>query len=908
MSDPALDLWRPLTYPATGLTIQGRVENLKMSNNRFTTWPAAESGQPQVGPDLFLSVLSPLAAANGQNDGWWNPPPAWEPTGCNWWSFVVPYVNLVDHSEIAFARYRNNATAVTLANNVASSVPFYFTAPPVGTAYSDNGGTPIASLAQGVSASSSLEHTKMRPPLAPSATQFKPIGFIGRVAPVFEPDSNHADDDQYKRLAGVAEIAIDKLVYQDAGANSAGLVRVRVAEHRGVGPGQPTYVWKTGNVYLQLLGQNTIPEAWPYGVAASTPVTLPLDATGCATFKFAMPANWHGVLAPRVWIEGDPATGGALLTEGRYQQGDAIPDMPALGAGGEGEISGAKLDEERDGWAEARLTVTASGFNAVQVFTQPDVANEKSGKRAKLIFVRTGSIANTLAVGFSLPSYGKDEVTPLPRRGTYGTTGNADYYFDWSSATYQAAVPVSQRPVTSGPGPVSLLPTDTAWGKIVFPAGSDRVIVDVVAQADDVFERETAYVRLQWNYPEPYFMVDPMEAAVLLYDGPTWTLIELTSMVYDSYQQTYLQATKALAWAINHETTAKVAGWASLPATYSQPAYQRLGWWPWNVPNYLTEVYQSPTLDANGLPLDRWHGLSTTTPTLVGQFYQRAAKWQIGGSLSYPSLPSGFNTTSGSAVYGVSPNNTYMAGMATHTSSGKLRPILWNGTTPSDLVASSPDFTSGEARGVDSSGLTVGWVDSGFQKRGFRVSDFTVNSAETFKPYVECGSCSYSGLPWDSQVFGIAPKVSGSSPFAGFVVGTAGWIKSENGTTFVKRSKMAVFWVPGGDQALKIGLLNNDGDAAAQALAINDSGEVVGWSGTSEWTGSGTVTSSAFVSRGVNSYGASPPVSLNDKHFVHALTGWKLAAAYGINNQGWIVGIGEKNGQARGFLLRKLQP
>jgi len=49
-------------------------------------------------------------------------------------------------------------------------------------------------------------------------------------------------------------------------------------------------------------------------------------------------------------------------------------------------------------------------------------------------------------------------------------------------------------------------------------------------------------------------------------------------------------------------------------------------------------------------------------------------------------------------------------------------------------------------------------------------------------------------------------------------------------------------------------------------------------------------------------------IDLNDKHFVHGLTGWDLAVASSINNQGWIVGIGLKNGQTRGFLLRKLQP
>lgn len=103
--------------------------------------------------------------------------------------------------------------------------------------------------------------------------------------------------------------------------------------------------------------------------------------------------------------------------------------------------------------------------------------------------------------------------------------------------------------------------------------------------------------------------------------------------------------------------------------------------------------------------------------------------------------------------------------------------------------------------------------------------------------------------------------------------------------------------------AQSIGLLTN-ADAESRALSDNDFGEAVGWSGTSEWNGTGTATTSkAFVSRGIGVYA---PVSLNDKHFVHGLTGWDLAVAHGINNAGWVVGVGTKNGQTRGFLLRKL--
>jgi len=125
---------------------------------------------------------------------------------------------------------------------------------------------------------------------------------------------------------------------------------------------------------------------------------------------------------------------------------------------------------------------------------------------------------------------------------------------------------------------------------------------------------------------------------------------------------------------------------------------------------------------------DQWYGLSTTTPTLVGQYNGRATKNLIGSSFSYPSVqppipappgppPVYFLTTGGSAIYGVSANNTYMAGKATPTTAGAFaRPLRWENGNPIDLVGSGPDFSSGEARGVDSAGVTVGMVNLNYWK------------------------------------------------------------------------------------------------------------------------------------------------------------------------------------------------
>jgi len=44
-------------------------------------------------------------------------------------------------------------------------------------------------------------------------------------------------------------------------------------------------------------------------------------------------------------------------------------------------------------------------------------------------------------------------------------------------------------------------------------------------------------------------------------------------------------------------------------------------------------------------------------------------------------------------------------------------------------------------------------------------------------------------------------------------------------------------------------------------------------------------------------------LNLNDPHVTYMPSGWVLTTAEAINDQGWIVGNGYKNGTARGFLL-----
>lgn len=909
ISDPTLDLWRPYRAITTGLLLQGIAENIIMTGNRFATWA---SGGGASADNKFLSVPYPLPVTTG--DGWWYPSPntvpadpTVEPNGPNWWNLIFPCVSptspYVKFSDGLYARYRAAAITASLSNNKLSLRPFDF----------ELSGSAIATenLAAGVqlTTSNAPQHSSQRTPVAATSSHFQPQGFIGRVAPVWDVDTDV--------LVAAVEVAIDQVDYNPSLGRIK--VRARVAEHRTPSTLAPTLVRRSyDTVRLRFVGSSEIPGAWDdpanSGVGANMATyDAVTDANGYAEFTITtgVPTHFGGLIVPRVWVDGDDS--GKL--DSLADVSPAIPNPPTFTPARtapelRNRVARASFqhaildgwDEARDAWAQARLRVgrnykgSTTAPYAVEVTTQPDVANEKSGKRAKLMFTRlvSGTGSSTLTVNFSLPTTG----TGIVRPGTYGTSGSADYYFNSSS------VATSLQPNSWS--------VNAGTGTIEFKADQFSAVLEVIARSDDNFERETAY--LQLTSGTGYVPAGRTKAEVILYDGPTWTVLELSSVVWDSWYGMYRQPLATKAWALNHETSAKIAGYARYPANSGIPTdYDMLGWWPASAAGQ-SMVGMSDLFSSSGT--DQWFGLSTTTPTLVGMKSNRAYKWQIGGSGSFPNVqPSGggttFSTTGGSAVYGASPNNTYMAGMATPATGGlPPKPMRWNSGTPADLTAAGADFSSGQARGVDYSGLTVGRVDSGSLKRGFRTSSGAILTAHTLLPYIECtsGSCDYSSQDWNSSAYGIVPKVSGSSSYADYTVGSAKWLKWENGGWVSKKLEMAAFWITGSDQAKKIGLIDETSNAASRALAINDAGEVVGWSGTSEWSGSGSVTSAAFVSRGVSIYGASPPVSLNDKHFVHGLAGWNLAVAQGINNQGWIVGFGSKDGLTRGFLLRKLQP
>lgn len=129
-----------------------------------------------------------------------------------------------------------------------------------------------------------------------------------------------------------------------------------------------------------------------------------------------------------------------------------------------------------------------------------------------------------------------------------------------------------------------------------------------------------------------------------------------------------------------------------------------------------------------------------------------------------------------------------------------------------------------------------------------------------------------------------------------YVDGIAQWQKRycaaywSAGSSVTKRNLGILF---GGDRSEALGI--NDGDPSANPPKAP---KIVGVSRTT--TGGGD---HAFLCESPNG----PLLDLNDEGLLHGGSGWTLSRAEAINNRGYIVGQGIRNGYTRGFILIPLE-
>lgn len=220
-------------------------------------------------------------------------------------------------------------------------------------------------------------------------------------------------------------------------------------------------------------------------------------------------------------------------------------------------------------------------------------------------------------------------------------------------------------------------------------------------------------------------------------------------------------------------------------------------------------------------------------------------------------------------------------------------------------------YGTSEAYGVNDAGTVVGWAPSpranyyhAFMWKDGGITDisetglgdpsysraFDVNNAEQIVGYIDRdGSLSFtegdrSAFIWQGGVFSTLDHLSGYTSSTAVAINEAGHVVGWSGDVAGATSR-AVAWLGGG--AIDLGTL--EGDSNSRALALNDRGQAVGWSGNGENDSRAT-----FWQRGLR---------LDLNALLPADSGWHLIEARGINNEGVIVGTARVNGAMRAFML-----
>lgn len=203
---------------------------------------------------------------------------------------------------------------------------------------------------------------------------------------------------------------------------------------------------------------------------------------------------------------------------------------------------------------------------------------------------------------------------------------------------------------------------------------------------------------------------------------------------------------------------------------------------------------------------------------------------------------------------------TQVVGYANH-SSGFDRAFLWENGVMNDLgVLSRSGWGRSEARDINNAGQVVG-----------------VSASDT-DPHAFLWE---SGIMTDLGGLGSGYSIAYAISESGFVVGSSTTPAPDYRTR-------ATLWT--GGSVINLGALNDPDPGASAARDVNDAGQIVGWSHAHN-----TFNLHAFL------FEAGIMRDLND--LIDPNSGWELQEAYGINEEGRIVGYGDYQGHLRGFLL-----
>ncbi len=665
---------------------------------------------------------------------------------------------------------------------------------------------------------------------------FTPSGRVERVRRTFDGQG---------RLQSISEVVLGTCTV--SGSTVSGTVRFM----------KQTLPWapSPGSAPITTTKLAVLIEVWANGTKISNDTNgwqvVTTDSNGLATFSrnLGSLSSPHGVVRVRAWYDESHPT-------------NPQPYSPA----------------ELDAWASVELP----RGTVVSLTAFPDVADDKNlfaDKRARFQLRRNPNASGTwtglpaLSVRVQLIDSGilrpTDNVNLTAKYGT--SLGSSppynDYYLTgtgWPSGTV----------ALNSPQAVTIL------------AGQEFYQLTVVPWTDNLTEANV--IRLQVlpdDSGNDYSVGLQATADVAIYDGPEYTLYELTGPQYDTVYDPKAVAVNAGVISSGVWTVPpQVVGSAIWPDSYD----------PRGILWTSFSSFSSIDFGTNFHP----YGISFRASTAAGDRARLVGAngtkaWRVldngSGGVQLPHFP---GASGPSLAWGISPDGSRAVGYSTISGlPGIRKPMVWlNTANPVNLTQYLDSSAEGEALAVNNAGVIVGFssgfpIPSGPQlKRPFR------NQGSG----AQLGDGDWLAVPAGGTGKGEANAVTTSSGkhYA------AGWYELDSVST---PPAVAAFWRPTGSSSLPtevvgLGFLARNGvlDAQSEALGVNSALRIVGWSGPSPTHAN---------RRAVFSVNGSAWVDLNDKHFTHGLTGWTLQQANAISDTGVIVGVATLSGSPRGFML-----
>ncbi|HAB18724.1 MAG TPA: hypothetical protein DCE44_20075, partial [Verrucomicrobiales bacterium] len=667
----------------------------------------------------------------------------------------------------------------------------------------------------------SFDHLAERSALA--STGFTPKGRLGRVLPLFAPPV----------LTKVREVQIGEVTY------SAGTltVQTRVADHflraGGANPVVKTFPLAGVKPLLRVVRRDE------NSLVSSTDHLglMPSDINGLVTFQVPGLGGASGVCQLSAWLDG---------------------------AGG---VAGA-FEPEYDCWANYDFPLAnASGKPVVEMSATPDVGDDKNttpSKRAVIIVKRNlwaGSMELPVKVAFRSGVFFRPPSSSQDLAATYGTTGSADYYIN--------ALVGSWTP-----------PNASGIGTIRIPSNQEEARVQIVTRADNLTEQNIIVCQLEPD-ASAYALGVSTAVKILIYDGPLWTIQELTgSDVITTTTGAGAAVNSGIVSAGTWTVTPQVAGtsrWSSL-----------LHGALWSAPGFTPVNDFGLTFRPYGISFRLSVGQHAK---VVGAFGDSAyiTLDDSSGATALPHIP---GTTGPSLAWGISPNGTWTVGYSS-TVAGTGLPAKWTGVgTPVDLSSTFAYPTrTGEAKAVNDAGVIVG-----------SSSGFTAGAATVQRPFRNAGGgLALSQLDWLAVPGGGGVGTANAIATVGPNHYAAGWYKLND-----VNLKVGVLWRPPAgatlpsqpidlgrlQRVLPTGRWREDTQSEAKGISPYSTLMIVGWSGPSE----------SDPNRRAVFHTGTQWKDLNDAHFTHG-TGWVLRSANAIGDTGVVAGEGTANGVSRGFLL-----